>query len=324
MENPVGPGRASGVGCYLLALALIAAVFVGLNVADLDLGASPPAGETIAQEALRSPVVRGFLSALMLATLAGLVILASSLAGGLRGMGSNPPPTIQPSVLLIGFLAFLVSLFMLSGVAATLVGAFGADPETSRGAVQYVVVEMAAILGAFALSFAVLSRVLSMTGEDIREIGWRGLGLGRALAWGAGGYLAALPLLFAGLWISQGLFRNIQTPQHPIVDTLLRGGAPFWLAAVLAVVIAPIVEETCFRGMLYGALRSQMSVWPASVVSAAFFAAIHPTLPAGFLPILSLGVVLAILREKTGSLVPSMVCHAANNAVALALVRLLY
>jgi membrane protease YdiL (CAAX protease family) len=324
VEHPAGPGRPSGLGCYLLALGLIAAVSVGVNVADLRVGTAPAADETLAREMLKSPAVRVFLGALMLATVAGLVILATSIGGALRGVGSIPPPPIQPSVLLIGFLVFLIALFLLSGVAAALVSAFGVDPETSRGAVGYVVVEIAAILCAFTLSFTLLSRVLSMTGEDIREMGWRCLGLGRTLVWGAGGYMAALPLLFAGLWISQGLFRNIETPQHPIVDTLLRGGTAFWLAAVLAVVIAPIVEETCFRGMLYGALRSQMGVWPASAVSAAFFAAMHPTLPAGFLPILALGVVLAVLRERTGSLVPSMVCHAINNAVALALVRLLY
>ena len=130
--------------------------------------------------------------------------------------------------------------------------------------------------------------------------------------------------MLVSYWLQNTLLRGVPTPEHPIVPYVAQGGAVFWAAFALATVVAPVVEETVFRGMLYTALRAQMRVWPAALVSGGIFAVVHPTLPGQFLPILALGVVLAILREKTGSLAPSMVCHAINNAAMLALVRLMY
>jgi membrane protease YdiL (CAAX protease family) len=92
---------------------------------------------------------------------------------------------------------------------------------------------------------------------------------------------------------------------------------------VLAAVVAPLVEETAFRGLLYTSLRARTGVVASVIISAAIFAAIHPTIPAQFLPIFALGCAFALLREKTGSLAPSMICHGINNAVGLLFVWLI-
>lgn len=86
--------------------------------------------------------------------------------------------------------------------------------------------------------------------------------------------------------------------------------------ALLVAVLVPVAEETFFRGFVYPPLRRRYGARLATLLSAAFFAAVHLQV-VNFLPILLLGVVLAAVYERTGSLLPAMVIHAANNLVAL-------
>ena len=92
------------------------------------------------------------------------------------------------------------------------------------------------------------------------------------------------------------------------------------------VFFAPVLEEIVFRGLLYGTLRRRVG-WPvAAVLSAAVFAAAHGYGVAGFGSVFASGVMWAVAYEKTRSLLPGMVAHAANNVSAacavLALLRL--
>ena len=92
------------------------------------------------------------------------------------------------------------------------------------------------------------------------------------------------------------------------------------------VVFAPLLEEIVFRGLLYGTLRRWMG-WPAAaVLSSTIFAAAHGYGAAGFGSVFASGLMWAIAYEKTRSLVPGMIAHAANNVSAacavLALLRL--
>lgn len=92
------------------------------------------------------------------------------------------------------------------------------------------------------------------------------------------------------------------------------------------IVFAPMLEEIVFRGLLYGTLRRRLG-WPlAAVLSALVFAAAHGYGVAGFGSVFASGVMWAVAYEKTGSLLPGMMAHAANNVSAacavLALLRL--
>ena len=51
--------------------------------------------------------------------------------------------------------------------------------------------------------------------------------------------------------------------------------------ALLAVVVAPVVEELLFRGLLLRSLRSRLRPWPAILVQGACFGAIHVQLGVG-------------------------------------------
>ena len=91
-----------------------------------------------------------------------------------------------------------------------------------------------------------------------------------------------------------------------------------------SLVFAPVFEELIFRGLLYGTLRVRLA-WPlAALGSALVFALAHGYGVAGFVSVFLSGLLWAWSYERTGSLLPAMAAHAANNAaVALTLTALL-
>lgn len=87
------------------------------------------------------------------------------------------------------------------------------------------------------------------------------------------------------------------------------------LVIVLVCLVVPLGEEIFFRGFVYGALR-QWGTTLALALSATFFAAVHQQ-AVHFLPIFVLGLILAIVYERTQSLLPGVIVHAVNNLVAI-------
>ncbi|MDH7600545.1 MAG: type II CAAX endopeptidase family protein [Armatimonadota bacterium] len=313
---------------YFFALGILVGAIVGVNAAgSLLVGGVQTKGTELVHVGPLSPAARVFALFLALASLLGIVVAAWFISRR-RYYLNRPRPRIQPQVLLLGFLAGVLANILFGGILAGSLLICGVEPVRDvYTAIHIVAQSVAAVLGLLA-AFAVLRFLTSYTREDVREIGWRSGNFLREVIWGVAGYCGAMP--FVGLsvaiaqYLSRILFREAVFPEHPIVGQLLEGRAAFAAAVFLAAIVAPIVEEVFFRGYLHTALRSVMGFWGAGATSAAIFAAIHPTMPVGFLPLFALGFVLAVLRESTGSLVPSMVCHCVNNSVALALVRIIY
>jgi membrane protease YdiL (CAAX protease family) len=82
------------------------------------------------------------------------------------------------------------------------------------------------------------------------------------------------------------------------------------------VVLTPILEEIVFRGLLFATLRRRLAMFPAAVLSAALFAAAHGYGVLGFAAVFWSGLLWAWSYERTGSLLPSMAAHAADNLLA--------
>ncbi len=87
----------------------------------------------------------------------------------------------------------------------------------------------------------------------------------------------------------------------------------------LIVIAAPVTEETLFRGLFFGALRTRSPFWVAAGASGILFGAVH--LASGDIAVAGLltlfGVILAWLYERTGSLGPPIILHMVNNAIAI-------
>ena len=78
----------------------------------------------------------------------------------------------------------------------------------------------------------------------------------------------------------------------------------------------PIAEELLYRGVVYRRLRLWLGVWPAVAVSAFIFGAVHVNL-VQFLYAGVLGLLLAFLMEKSGSLYAPVLGHIAANVAAV-------
>jgi membrane protease YdiL (CAAX protease family) len=175
-----------------------------------------------------------------------------------------------------------------------------------------------------------------------RDIGWT-LGRQPVLepAAGLATYVMTMPMLIVGLlmvmlltlaqnWMAGGGpgpddFSAPSNPSHPIAIYLARGGWGMRLQIFfLASIVAPIVEETMFRGVLYHHLReltrgvdTVASIMFSTLISCFIFAIIHPqgVLAVPALMALACGFVLA--REWRGTLIPSMIAHGLNNGLVL-------
>ena len=138
-----------------------------------------------------------------------------------------------------------------------------------------------------------------------------GLGWG-VVAWiGAGLASAAVVTLLESLGIDV-------SPQA--VEQALWRVEP-WVAVVAAVVLAPVAEELFFRGVVFNAFLRERGPRLAYLGSAALFAVIHQSIVA-LLPIFLLGLALAWVYDRTGSLLAPIVMHAVVNGISVAIVLL--
>lgn len=91
--------------------------------------------------------------------------------------------------------------------------------------------------------------------------------------------------------------------------------------AVAAVLVAPVVEEFLFRGLLYGLLRRHVRPLLAMIAVGMLFGAVHDSL-ASFVPLSLLGVFLCYLYEKTGRLSVPIIAHLMFNGIMTVLMEI--
>lgn len=90
------------------------------------------------------------------------------------------------------------------------------------------------------------------------------------------------------------------------------------LNLLLLAVLPAIAEELVFRGVIFNGLRRNVSDAAAIFLSATLFTLMHSSLEQFIYPFI-LGVILAWLVLRTGSVVSSIIVHMCNNALAITL-----
>jgi membrane protease YdiL (CAAX protease family) len=181
----------------------------------------------------------------------------------------------------------------------------------------------------------------SALGATVWTIGASALLLGAAVAgarrFGGAGGVSAIGIrwptatdMAVGIPVGIALFFGTMWFQHFINDHLSSwvswygtGGGleqlthgPWVAAGVVQLIVVPIGEESLFRGIVYGGLRTRYSIIPAVVISAALFAFVHVNpaiMPAIFID----GVALALAFEWRRTLAMPMVIHGAVLACFL-------
>lgn len=150
---------------------------------------------------------------------------------------------------------------------------------------------------------------------------WERLGFRRVRprwwAIGAGAGVAAAGLAWA---LSTGLEHwGPPVPAHPLESVLARAQSLPELALVLLAVTVPVPigEEIFFRGYAYRLLRARFGVVVGIGGSALIFALAHGRQTGAWLPVFPVGLVLGLVVERSGSLLPAVLGHAVVNALAV-------
>ncbi|HEX3391529.1 MAG TPA: type II CAAX endopeptidase family protein [Solirubrobacteraceae bacterium] len=105
---------------------------------------------------------------------------------------------------------------------------------------------------------------------------------------------------------------------NPFVGVSHEDGFNIALTAFAAALSAPVVEEIFFRGLLYRSLRNRLPFLSAALIAGAMFGLVH----AGAYPLVSLpakaffGIVVYLLYERTGSLLPGIAVHSFVDAAS--------
>ena len=166
--------------------------------------------------------------------------------------------------------------------------------------------EMLTILGAFfvigflgvVVAIAPLGRV-AFPALGLRAVNWKYLAFGPIAT-------LVLSVAVSQLGIEpQGMKQVIDFVPKQVVASLL-----------LLAVLAPIVEELVFRGLIYGWIAGRWGTMAGFIVSSLAFAAAHFE-PAHIVLVLPLGLLFGWMRRRTDSLLPSLVSHILNNGFAL-------
>ncbi|MFA6078872.1 MAG: type II CAAX endopeptidase family protein [Candidatus Omnitrophota bacterium] len=134
--------------------------------------------------------------------------------------------------------------------------------------------------------------------------------------YGMVGYVAAVPALVLVLIVTALIIQVTKyvPEKQPIVELFMKeDNAPFLIyTSIFTMIIGPILEELFFRGFMYNAFKKAIGVFWAMLFTSAVFAALHSNM-AGFFPILVLGLLLAYLYEKTGTIISSVTVHIMHN-----------
>ncbi|MET3172925.1 UNVERIFIED_ORG: membrane protease YdiL (CAAX protease family) [Arthrobacter sp. UYCu721] len=115
----------------------------------------------------------------------------------------------------------------------------------------------------------------------------------------------------AAMWL-YGLVGSSDFDAHAAT----KAEAPVLLMLLVVMVLAPMGEEMLMRGVAYSRMRRHMPPLAAAVLSTGLFSLMHLNL-VQIMVTLPLGILLAIVYEKTGRLTPVILLHAVFNLLSV-------
>ena len=185
-----------------------------------------------------------------------------------------------------------------------------------------------ATMQAWLLCAAIAVPWLGMAGWPLLVTRWRGLGpvsdlrlrgtprdIGVGVLTGVGAVAVAIPVAALTQWL---LGHDITSSAGDLFDEVSdANAAPLVLFALLAGIGAPVVEEICFRGLLYGALDKRgMAPGVSVLVVGATFALFHFE-PTRIPILLVIGLALTWARARTGTTAASIAAHMTVNLLPM-------
>lgn len=262
--------------------------------------------------------VEGLFGPLVLLGLGGLLLIIGLVTNAIRAVvvrGALPPERYRgPAVGVLLMLALILAAVVSLAAGSTALALLDGGDLTVGGTLLLLTSTQVSLLAIVGL-LVVLPRALA--GVRLRpESGLaRSLGIGLLLAVPAWIGATLLAVAWTTLLERIGLVEEVA-----ITEAVLERGDPT-VVLVAFVVVAPIAEELFFRGVVYNAWIRERGPRFALYGSAALFALIHGSAFA-LAPIFALGIALAVVYRRTGSLPAAMAMHAGFNAISVALTLL--
>jgi len=134
--------------------------------------------------------------------------------------------------------------------------------------------------------------------------------------------LAALPFIVIGLHIALTLISTIVNNLYPMPDSfistysLLFSSKHLFISIVSLGILAPLLEEILFRGIILRGLLFRYGAYKAVIISAALFAFIHFN-PWQAVPAFFAGLIFGFLYISSKSLTPCFIGHILFNSLPL-------
>jgi len=117
---------------------------------------------------------------------------------------------------------------------------------------------------------------------------------------------------------------TLKRAMESLVDDLRQ--TPLWVKLAALALAPALCEELFFRGFLQTALRQRYSVWVSIATSAALFGLFHIVVRdhlfiERMIPSTLMGILLGLLLERSGSVLPGMLLHAIHNGLLMCVVH---
>lgn len=212
---------------------------------------------------------------------------------------------MRPRSVWFAFVLVFAHLVVLFGFGYAILFTLGVDPRTipESPPLAFVALVVAAALDVGLVFVGLLGQ---LGGTGLRELGWARPAR-RDLALGVIGAVLLVGVTLAALAAHTG---SLAGAIERLVDGVT-GVSPRERAfCTLIGVVAAFTEESLFRGYMQPAMQHTLGRWRGLVVVALVFAAYHRQLaPAMLLGKLGVGLVLAGLRERTGTLWAPALAH---------------
>ena len=139
-----------------------------------------------------------------------------------------------------------------------------------------------------------------------------------------GGVLLAVGLFLGSLGVVVGYFGILElagvSPDADLPDEVFDNIGPLVAVAILSLLFAPVMEETFFRGFIFGGLRKRWGLVGGALGSGLLFGVAHLGNPGAFYlvpPISLVGAIFAWGYVYSGSLYQSMGAHFLFNLFSL-------
>ncbi len=252
------------------------------------------------------------IAAFVLGIIIDAMLFLFRIAGNKLGIQTHSPPSVRWNAWDV---AKVVVLFLFFGYITVMIESLLARTFPILKNDNFRMIVNSSILDILSVVF-ILYFTLGQYKERLITLGLSLKNFTKNVFYGIVGYLAILPTLVAILIITvivTNLIKYVPEKQ-PVVELFLKEKDVAFLAftSLFAAIVGPMIEELFFRGFMYSALKKYIGIFWSMLFTACVFAALHTNV-IGFLPILVIGILLAYLYEKTGTLVSSITVHIIHN-----------